>query len=535
MNTLSRRSLSGLLLALLVLSACAPAVAPSVAPVAPPAEAVLVRAMTTEPAKLDPQGPPNSGLSLLLPYLYDTLVVRDVDNTILPALASSWEVADDGLSITMTLYPGVTFHDGEPLNAAAVQTTFERFKAVGTASPIYEGIAQFAAIETVDDLTVRFVFNEPAANFWSTVSMPFAAIISPASIAAADAAGGGTLVGSGPFRLEEWQTGQSITLVRNPDYAWGPATVTNRNAPYLDKMVFKVIPDAATQLAALQTGEVDVLFINQPSHKLQLSANPDVTLHETVLNSLIYLGYNCARAPFDEVLVRRALSHAVNKAEIVTLALGGLGQVADAPLPPTLPGYDPSLAEAGQAYDPALAQALLVEAGFTQSADGAWSRDGVRLQGRLLTSTRQPNEAIATLLQAQFAAIGVPVEIQQLDSRAVMEATSAGEFEFLLWRYDWNDPDALNIFLSSARIGSTNRVAYSNPAVDELLQAGAHTLDPEARAALYVEAQRLILADAPWQPLYYPVDVIAVSNRIQGAKPGYMGRLLVNDAKVIGR
>lgn len=532
MNTFRSRLLIGLLISVLTLAGCAPAVAPAASTPSVPADAILVRAMTSEPAKLDPQGPPNSGLSLVLPYLYDTLVVRDVDNTILPALAAAWEVADDGLSISMTLRPGVTFHDGDPLNAAAVQATFERFKEKGTGSPIYEGVVQIAAIEAVDDLTVRFLFEEPAANFWSTVTMPFAAIISPSSMAAADGEGGGNLVGSGPFMLGEWQTGQSLTLVRNPDYAWAPATVANQAAPYLDQMVFKVIPDATTQLAALETGEVDVIFINQPSHKLQLSANPDVTLHETVLNSLIYLGYNCVRPPFDDVLVRRALSHAVNKNEIVTIALGGLGQAADAPLPPTLPGYDPSLAEAGQAYDPERAIALLTEAGFTRSADGAWSRDGVQLQGRLLTSTRQPNEAIATLLQSQFAAIGVPVEIQQLDGRAVMDATVAGDFELLLWRYDWNDPDALNIYLSSARVGSTNRVAYSNPAVDDLLTQGARTLDPAAREALYVEAQRLILADAPWQPLYYPVDVIAIRNRIQDATPGYMGRLLVNDATV---
>lgn len=521
-----------LLIGSLLLAGCAPAVAPTADSGAAPAEAVLTRAMTSEPGKLDPQGPPNSGLSLVLPYLYDTLLVRDVDNTLLPALATDWEVAEDGLSITMTLHADAVFHDGEPVNAAAVKATFERFKEKGVASPIYEGVKQIGDIEVVDDLTVRFHFDAPAANFWSTVTMPFAAILSPASIVAADDDGEGNLVGSGPFRLAEWQTGQSITLERNPDYAWGPATVANRAAPYLDKMIFKVIPDATTQLAALETGEVDVLFINQPSHKLQLSANPEVTLHETVLNSLIYLGFNCAASPFDEPLVRQALSHAVNKDEILTLALGGLGQVADAPLPPTLPGYDASLAEDALGYDPALSAQLLAEAGFAQTTDGAWARDGVELRGRLLTSTRQPNEAIATLLQSQLAAIGVAVEIQQLDGRAVMDATNAGEFELLLWRYDWNDPDALNIFLSSSRIGSTNRVAYSNPEVDALLDAGATTLDADARTALYVEAQRLILADAPWQPLYYPVDVIAIRNRIEGATPGYMGRLLVNDATI---
>jgi peptide/nickel transport system substrate-binding protein len=154
------------------------------------------------------------------------------------------------------------------------------------------------------------------------------------------------------------------------------------------------------------------------------------------------------------------------------------------------------------------------------------------LQGVLLTSTRAPNEAIATVLQSQFKAIGISVEIQQLESRAVMDATGEGQFDLLLWRYDWNDPDALNIFLGSDRIGRSNRVAYSNAEVDALLEQGAHEMDETARQRLYVEAQKTILQEAPWQPLYNPIDVMAMSERVQGVEIGYMGRMLLNDARV---
>ena len=149
-----------------------------------------------------------------------------------------------------------------------------------------------------------------------------------------------------------------------------------------------------------------------------------------------------------------------------------------------------------------------------------------------LTSNRAPNEAIATLIQSQLQEIGVPMEIQQLDSRAVMDATTAGAFDLLLWRFEWSDPDGLRIFLGSDAIGSTNRTAYSNPAVDALLNQAAHETDEAARAALYLDAQKLILADAPWQPLYNPVDVMAMRDAVNGIKIGYMGRMLVNDAWV---
>ena len=497
-------------------------------------EAVLTRAMTSEPAGLDPEGPPSSGLSLVLPYLFDTLVTRDVDNAIVPLLAESWEVSEDGLAITMKLKSDVTFHDGTPLNAEAVIRTFDRFKEVGTSSPIYSGIVQIESVEPVDELTVVFRFAEPTATVWSTLSMPYAAIISPASIDALEATGEGYPIGTGPFLLDSWQPGQSITLRRNPDYGWGPSIVENRSAPHLDAMVFKVIPDATTQMAALESGEIDVIFINQPSHKAKLADNPNVELHETVLNSLIYLGFNNNQSPFDEKLVRQALSHAVDKEQIVELALGGLGIAAFAPLPPTLPGFDASLKDFELGYDPEEAVLLLQQAGYERTPDGGWQRDGAPLQARLLTSTRPPNGDVATVLQSQLQSIGVPLEIQQLDAKAVMEATGEGDFDLLLWRYDWNDPDALNIFLATDRIGSTNRVAYSNPDVDALLQLGAHELDEAERDRIYLEAQRLILEDAPWQPLYNPVDAVAIDKRIDGARTGYMGRLLVNDAFVVG-
>ena len=168
----------------------------------------LVRAMTAEPAQIDPQGAPSSGLSLVLPYLFDTLVIRDVDNSIHPLLADSWATAADGKTITMTLKPGVLFQDGTPLTAEAVKFTFERFKAKGVASPIYGGIQEIGAIEVVDDLTVRFTFAKPAPTFWSNITMPYAGIISPTAAQTVDAAGTGQQVGTGAFKLGEWLAGQ---------------------------------------------------------------------------------------------------------------------------------------------------------------------------------------------------------------------------------------------------------------------------------------------------------------------------------------
>jgi peptide/nickel transport system substrate-binding protein len=538
MNRFATIVLGALLTGLVV--SCAPAAPSSGGPQAGSSAPVsksggtLTRAITSEPAQIDPQGAPNSGLNVVIPYLFDTLVVRDANNKLLPLLAESWDAALDGKAITMKLKSGVTFADGTPLDAEAVRFTFQRFKETGTKSPIYGGVQQIDGVTVVDLLTVRFTFKEPAANFWGTISMPYAGIISPTSAKSVAETGKGNLVGTGPFTLGEWKAGQSITLKRNPAYNWGATVTQNHAAPYLDALVFKVVPDATTQLAALEAGELDAIFINEPDHRTKLEKDPSVRLEDTVLNSLIYLGFNCRKAPFTDVRVRQALSYAVNKEDIVKIALGGIGMVASAPLPPTLPGYDPSLKSYELGYDPKKAQALLKEAGFVQGADGMWAREGQPLKGTLVTSNRAPNDSIAALLQSQLKAIGVPMEIQQLDSKAVMDATTAGKFDLLLWRYDWNDADALNIYLGSDRIGSTNRVAYSNPQVDKLLAQGARELDEAKRQQLYIQAQQMILQDAPWQPLYIPLDVLAINKRVDGVRIGYMGRMLVNDARLVG-
>jgi peptide/nickel transport system substrate-binding protein len=491
----------------------------------------VTRAITAEPTSLDPHAAPGSGQNIILPYIFDTLIFRDLDNIYKPYLAKSWVISPDGLNITFSLRDDVTFHDGTPLNADAVVFSFKRFKDAKTSAG--EGLAGMTGVEAVDAHTVRFTFSAPSAVFFSTLATPYAGIVSPTAVAAAGDAFGQKPVGSGPFKVSEWQQGTAVVLERNPDYHWSPSTIKNPGAPFLGKVVFKVIPDAATQLAALQSGEVDLIFVNSPSHIAKLKQDSNVQTIETQLNSLIYLGFNCAKAPLDDVKVRQALSHAVNKDEILQGALGGTGQVAFEPMAPTLPGFDPSLRSLELGFDAAKASALLKEAGFTPAADGTLTKDGKPLNLVLLTFARAPNEDVATLIQSQFKAIGVNVEIQQLDTAAAAKVATEGKFDLLLWRYDRNDADVLNVNLHSSRIGSSNRFGYKNTEVDALLDKAAHELDETKRAQLYVDAQKLIMVDAPWQPLYIPVDVLAISKKVTGFQLASMGRILLNEAKIV--
>lgn len=534
----------------LVLGGCAPVVFPTqgqvpvtqeVAVTAPPqpeetkpqttAPQEVARAITTEPGSLDPQGVVGSGVNVILPYLFDTLVYRDVDNAYQPYLAEEWEISADGKQLTFALREGIKFHDGTPLDAEAVKFTFDRLIEQGQRSVLASAVSIIDTIEVVDTRTIRFNFKESSSTFLGSLSLPYAGIVSPTAVQESGEVFGQKPVGSGAFMLEKWEPGVSITLVKNPDYAWAPSSVKNQGAPHLDRLVFKVLPDVAQQVAAFQAGELDMLFINQPSHLKTLQSDPNAEIVETTLNSIVYLGFNVKKPPFDDLKVRQALSHAVNKAEIVEIALGGIGEPIFAPIAPTIPGFDSSLKSYELGFDLEKARLILVQAGFEQAIDGSWRKDGQPLTFSILTSTRPPNQAIATVLQSQMKAFGVPVEINTLDSTAAQEAATQGDYEVMLWRYDWNDADVLRIYLSSSRIGRTNRSFYTNTEVDDLLERAAREMDDTLRSELYKKAQQLILQDAVWQPLYTPKDYIAIRKNLTDVQMGSMGRMLLNDAK----
>jgi len=490
----------------------------------------VTRAITSEPGSLDPQGVVGSGQNVILPYLFDTLVYRDAHNSYQPYLAEKWDLAPDGKQLTFVLQENVKFHDGTPLDAEAVKFTFDRLIEQGQKSVLASAVSVIDTIEVLDAQTIRFHFKEPSSTFIGSLSLPYAGIVSPAAVGANGEGFGQQPVGSGPFKFEKWEPGVGITLVKNADYAWAPSAMQNQGAPHLDRLVFKILPDAAQQVAAFQAGELDMLFVNQPGHLKTLQADPNAEILETTLNSIVYMGFNMKKPPFDDLRVRQAISHAVNKEDIVNIALGGIGQPIFAPIAPSISGFDASLKSYELGFDLEKAKSLLVEAGYEQVGDGSWSKEGQPLQFTILTSTRPPNQAIATVLQSQMKSLGVPVEISTLDSTAAQDAATQGNYDVMLWRYDWNDADVLRIYLSSSRIGRTNRSFYSNPEVDDLLERAAHELDDAARSELYTQAQQLILQDAVWQPLYTPKDYIVVHKKVTGVLMGSMGRMLLNDA-----
>ena len=314
-------------------------------------------------------------------------------------------------------------------------------------------------------------------------------------------------VGSGPFMLEDWMPGTSLTMVANPRYN-GHRPVDESDGPVaIDELHIRFINDQATRINALQSGEVDVAYITTAPLLAPLEDDPHYIILDDPTRGYIFAGLNTTHAPFDDLAMRQAVAQAINKQDIVDLAQDGLGVVTNTPIPPSIFGYNADLESEALPYDPAAAQAILAEQGY--------GPDNPLGPITILTTTFPTYSAIATVLQAQLAAVGIQAEIQVLDYGGMVAAANSGQFDILITRLDWNDPDLLRVYLAEG--ASANRYGYASPAMEALTTEGRQTFDPEARYPIYTEAQQIVMADLPIIPLNMPITNVVINNRLQGA------------------
>jgi peptide/nickel transport system substrate-binding protein len=449
--------------------------------------------------------------------LYEHLVrYRPSSNEIEPELALSWEVDPLGTLWTFHLRPGVRFHDGTPMDADAVVFSFERqrdpFHPFHSPDFAYwkDQYSYIEKVEAVDPLTVRIRIERPYAPFLASLAMYPAAIVSPTAVKRWGADYPEHPVGTGPFRFESWKKGDRVVVVRNDD--------TWRERPRVRRLVFRRIPDARQRLIALAGGSIDVAYNILPEELQYVQLHPDLRLHRTSVNNVAYLAMNTQRPPFDDVVVRRAVNHAVNKIPIVKLIYQGLAEPASGPVPPTLWGYRADVAT--YAYDPAEARALL----FLRFLEGRYEH-GRRYRLHVPRTPRSylPDpERIARVIQRNLAAAGVATELVVQDLAEHDESLRRREHDLCLfgWTADAADPDnflkVLLDFDETRRGPEQNDAGYRNAEVHGLLTYAQETFDQEERSSYYHRAQAIIAAEAPWVPLAHSQLAVAARNEVQG-------------------
>lgn len=472
-------------------------------------ERVLVAAIGGDPGHLNPAITTNGGVHTAAALLYDGLLALDERLQPQPALATRWEVEDGGARYVFHLRQGVRWHDGRPFTAADVEFSFEEVLLKFHARTRASLAPALADVRALDDSTVEFRFRRPYAPLLQQLDVVEAPIVPRHLFAGTDPLrhpANRTPVGTGPFRFAAHRSGSEIRYVANGRYFGG--------APWLDAVVLRVIPDPATQVIALEAGEVDYLFAVPGPERARLRRDADVRLLQATVNPggsncITTLGFNLDRAWFRDVRVRRAVAHAVNRDQVVERVLFGEGRAADAPISSRIAfAHAPGLAI--PAWDTARAAALLEEVGWRRAAAGrprvARGVPGIG-DGTALTIDLKvlPSQAsYGDLLRAQLRVVGIDLRVQPLEQAAFSQAVfTARDFDTAIGAYcNGTDPEiGVRRMLVSSSVGPvpfSNMAGYRNPAVDTLFERAAAALDLEERRRLYRDIQQRVVRDQPY-------------------------------------
>ncbi len=457
----------------------------------------------------------------VLRNVFDSLVAIDNDEKIHPWLAESYERSEDGLVYTFKLREGVTFHDGEPFNAAAVKANFDKITGDKEYAPsVAKSTFQtLQATEVVDEYTVRTVLSEPTANWLNTLASLQGAQISPKSLAGPEAATGGVgFAGTGPFILTDIVEGAELRFKRNDDYNWPSALAEHEGPAYLDEIVVKVVPEPNIRAGLLSSGEVDAVAQLAPADVALFDGVDGFQFEARPSNVSPYsLYFNVTGDGTKDVRVRRALREAVDLDPIIDTVLKGTSERAWSIVGPESPFYDPKFENAygGNVEE---ANKLLDEAGWTgRDKDGyRTNAAGQRLVVRLIAT--EPKPPLSTVLEAYQAALrtnaGVDVDLQFRDEGTVDVVRETNAYEAFPRAVGGVDIGVVleKIYETG---GAINGPKLEDPVVDGWLADGRTALDDEQRVAAYDNvAQYALIDQVTTLPLYTEFYNVAASSRV---------------------
>ncbi len=458
---------------------------------------------------LDPHNYKSSHDLLICNLIFENLVTFDLNMKVVPVLATSWERIDEK-TWRFKLRKGVKFHDGTPFNAQAVKISLERMKGA-IRGKTYLGMVDSFIVE--DDYTILMKLNRIFAPFLENLSIPILAIMSPTAI---DKYGKDLLhhpVGTGRFKLKEWRRNERLVLERNEDY-WGEKAK-------LDEFVQIPIPEEGTRAMAFESGEIDVISDPVPHRIGQYKADKNIDVITGPATRVVWVGFNYGDKVLNNVTLRKAIGHAINRDEIVEHVVEGMAINAQAFIPPIV--LEPKK-KYNFDYDPEKAKRLLKEAGYPEGLElNLWTPEGRYLKDR----------QIAEAVQAQLARVGIRTKVRVMEWGSYVDALFRHEQQLFIigWGFSSGDPDGglRGCFHSTARTGFTN---YRSPEMDALLDTAVSTLDREKREALYEEIQQFLIDEALVVPIYHKLNIYAVSKGVKNFYPHPMELINIAETTV---
>lgn len=448
---------------------------------------------------------------------YDNLVHFGDSTELIPGIAESWTLSDNGLTYSFSLHRGFHFHDGTEITAKDVRYSFER-AAQGPQSWLFTRIAgadSFLSEETPhisgislpesdDGFTVEITLTEPFSPFIQFMAMPAAAIVNQREIESGTIELTVEAAGSGPWKLEEWVRDGHMLFSANEDYFYEP--------PRMKRLKLRIISEEMTQSAEFEAGNLDIVGIPGAETEAWLNDQRwEGLIHEQQELSTYYIGLNCSRPPFDDTRVRQAMSLAVDREKILQFVLSGDGTLAHGAIPPGISGYDHT--RNPYSYDPHRAQELLTEAGYS---------NGFTME--LWQSQASGLAQVMEAFQSYWKVVGIEAKIVRNDWNIFKSAVREGKPDayYLDWFADY--PDGENflfpLFHSSESMVKRNR--YNNPEVDSRIEKIQSMADSPERNRLLFEVDSLVYADAPWVFLWHSVSQVVTQPWISGFEPKLM-------------
>lgn len=465
------------------------------------------------PPTMDIQATVDDFADVIGQQIYQPLVYLDPKSGSPAAgLAESWEVSGDGRTWTFKLRRGVKFQDGTPFDAAAVKKSWGRLLDPATKSPraALLGGTNLVGVEAADASTVVVRHKEPMANFLANIARTAAMIISPAAIDRFGEKLSENAVGTGPFKLGEYVQANRVVLQRWDDFNWAPGFFGRQGAAFLDEFTFRHITEEGTRVAAVERGELQIGRIpwSQWERFKGLSGFTAVGVSNPGVPGGMYINANAT--PLNDVRVRRAIAHALNRDPMLKAPfLGPAVWLELGPLTTDVWGYDPAVERIWPAYDPAKAKQLLVDAGYQPGADGIAAKAGQRLQLRLVAGPG--SLPFSQVIQAQLREVGIGVEIIQADAPASRARWDQGNDHLLPSAHTGNDPDLL------WDVYHTGGLAFTKDTkVDQLLERGRVTTNADQRKGVYGELQRHIAEQVYSLHVYNSARTYAVKEGVEG-------------------
>lgn len=472
---------------------------------------------------LDPGNHRSRETETIIRNMYDGLLTRDSKMKVVPELVSGWKQIDP-TNFEFKLKQGVKFHSGDEMTAEDVKFTFDRIikkdMIDGKSSPRAGLLGPMKEVTAVDKYTVRFTLASPWAILPSM--LPFQEVVSKAFVQkVGDKAMATQVNGTGPFKLVDWRRGDSITMERFAGYYGGSAEIPPVGPAKADRVIFKIIPENSSRVAALLAGDVDIAT-ELPAHMIkQIESSKNAVVMKVRGTRSFFVSLNNTKPPFNNPLVRQAANHALDKNLLISRILQGTATPINGVLSPDAFGFDASLKTYD--YNLALAKKLLAQAGFPNGIDVTLDVEG---------SFAETAQAIGSLLTKAGIRTKVVVgEGTVLRTKWLQDKNKTGDMWMTSWGNGSLDPE--DIFAPTLKTNDRgNSAGYSSGVVDGLLSAASTETDAAKRADLFVKAQKQVNADAPWIFLWVPEDVYGVSKRLKGWQPSADSRVNLHRAYI---